>query len=62
MEAALRDVARLAVPALADLCSVDIIGDPKNATDWPPQLTRLVVVHKDPAEVALITAYGAAVH
>ena len=56
VEAALRDVARLAVPALADLCSVDIIGDP-NATDWPPQLTRLVVVHKDPAEIALITAY-----
>jgi signal transduction histidine kinase/PAS domain-containing protein len=56
VEAALRDVARLAVPALADLCLVDIVTDPK-ATDWPPQLTRLAVVHQDPAEIALVMAY-----
>ena len=59
VEAALRDVARLAVPALADLCLVDIVTDPK-ATDWPPQLTRLAVVHQDPAEIALVDGIPAA--
>src|SRR3954465_15958631 len=41
-ESALEQVARLIVPALADWCAVDLLGD-DNA------LHRLAVVHRDPA-------------
>ena len=51
-EATLRSVAESAVPTLADWCAVDVIDDPTEGA-WPPRLTRLAVVHKDPAMRAL---------
>jgi PAS domain S-box-containing protein len=51
-EATLRSVAESAVPTLGDWCAVDVIDDPTEGT-WPPHLTRLAVVHKDPAKRAL---------
>src|SRR4051812_42613181 len=41
-ESALEQVARLIVPALADWCAVDLLGDDNH-------LHRLAVVHRDPA-------------
>lgn len=46
-EVTLQTVVRLAVPHVADWCSVEIIGDDPGAT------VRLAVAHVDPAKVAL---------
>lgn len=45
-ESTLRSVARLAVPALADWCAVDVLEDGE-------ALRRIAVVHSDPAKEAL---------
>ena len=52
VEAALREVARSAVPVLCDSCGVDLVTDPKE-TSWPPSVTRLAIVHRDPAQAAI---------
>lgn len=51
-EATLREVARAAVPALADWCAVDVIVDP-TSTAWPPELQHVAVEHQDPERFAL---------
>jgi signal transduction histidine kinase len=48
----LKSVAEAAVPTLGDWCAVDVIDDPTREV-WPPRLTRLAVVHKDPVKKAL---------
>ncbi len=45
-EATLQQVARLAVPALADWCSIDILQEDRS-------IRRVAVAHPDPAKVAL---------
>jgi PAS domain S-box-containing protein len=48
----LATVADAAVPRLADWCAVDLVEDPTSGA-WPPQLTRVAVVHHDPRMLAL---------
>jgi PAS domain S-box-containing protein len=45
-ETTLKAVAEAAVPTLGDWCAVDIVADP-TLQEWPPQLTRLAIVHHD---------------
>ena len=56
VDSVLRGVAASAVPALCDWCAVDLVSDPKSKA-WPPTLTRLVIVHRDPAQVAMATEF-----
>lgn len=49
-EETLRNIARAAVPDLADWCAIEMLDDPSD-TSWPPKVTRLVVEHQDPAKV-----------
>jgi PAS domain S-box-containing protein len=51
VHASMREVARAAVPALCDWCGVDLVTDPRS-TEWPPELTRLGIAHRDPALAA----------
>ncbi|MEO6865018.1 MAG: ATP-binding protein, partial [Gemmatimonadaceae bacterium] len=51
-EATLKSIAESAVPALGDWCAVDIVNEP-TLRQWPPTLTRLAVVHKNPEKKAL---------
>src|ERR1043165_7846595 len=44
--ATLEQLARLAVPALADWCAIDLLGD-------DGRLRRVAVVHQDPSKVAI---------
>ena len=48
----LANVARAMVPRLADWSAVDLLEDP-SATDWPPAVRRVAIVHDDPAKLAL---------
>ena len=48
----LSTLAHAAVPRLGDWCAVDVVTNP-DATDWPPPMARLAVVHQDPAKLAL---------
>jgi signal transduction histidine kinase len=48
----LANVARAAVPRLADWCAVDLLDDPAS-TAWPPALQRVAIIHLDPQKLAL---------
>jgi signal transduction histidine kinase len=48
----LMTLAQACVPRLGDWCAVDVVTNPE-ATDWPPPIARLAMVHQDPAKVAL---------
>ncbi|AHG90258.1 ATP-binding region ATPase domain protein [Gemmatirosa kalamazoonensis] len=51
-ETTLRAVAAAAVPVLGDWCAVDVVRDPTRG-DWPPDLERVAIVHRDPEKMAL---------
>ena len=51
-EITLNLLAQSAVPMLGDWCAVDIITDPA-LREWPPQVSRLAVVHVEPGKRAL---------
>jgi PAS domain S-box-containing protein len=48
----LANVARAAVPRLADWSAVDLLGEP-GSDAWPPALQRVAMIHLDPAKLAL---------
>ncbi|MEP6620673.1 MAG: PAS domain-containing protein, partial [bacterium] len=48
----LANLAHAAVPRLGDWCAVDVLDEPE-ALVWPPKLTRVALVHRDPAMMLL---------
>jgi signal transduction histidine kinase len=48
----LANVARAAVPRLADWSAVDLLDDPASVA-WPPALQRVAMIHLDPQKLAL---------
>jgi signal transduction histidine kinase len=51
-ERTLEALALAAVPRLGDWCAVDMLDHP-GVAEWPPRISRLAVVHQDPAKIAM---------